>query len=93
MYEAQEGESVNSALKRKLHNLEVENAQYKELYQLLKTKPDTESAEILRRIRAANDPRDVVAFLKEAELLLPSSSGGSDGPSSSGQEGLRVSET
>ena len=83
MYEAHEGESVSSALKRKLHNLEVENALYKELYQLLKTKPETESAEILRRIRAANDPRDVVAFLKEAELLLASSSGGSDAPSSS----------
>merc|ERR1711934_569481 len=50
VYEAHEGESVSSALKRKLHNLEVENALYKELYQLLKTKPDTESAEILRRI-------------------------------------------
>lgn len=86
MYEAQEGESINSALKRKLHNLEVENAIYRELYQLLKTKPETESAEILRRVRAANDPRDVVAFLKEAELLLASSSDGSNGPSNSDQK-------
>lgn len=74
MYKAEEGETVSKALKRKLRELEDENSSFKELYRLLKTRPENESAEILRRIRTTEDPLDVFKYLQEAELLLTGSS-------------------
>jgi hypothetical protein len=68
---AEEGETVSLALRRRVAELEAENKQYRQLYSLLKTRPDAESSEILRRIKVSDDPREVLSFIKQAELLLP----------------------
>ncbi|KAF4124876.1 hypothetical protein GMORB2_3715 [Geosmithia morbida] len=70
-YVAEAGETVTLALRRRVTELESENNQYKELFQLLRDKPEEEAYEILRRIRAAPSPRDAWGLIKQAELLLP----------------------
>lgn len=57
-------------MKRKFHELKRENTLYKELYQWLRTKPENEAWEVLKRIQAADDPREVWSPLKDAELLF-----------------------
>ncbi|KAL6859873.1 hypothetical protein ACO1O0_003897 [Amphichorda felina] len=71
VYEAEEGETVSLALRRKLSELESENNQYKELYTLLRDTPYAESSEILRRIKSTDNPLDVLGFIRQARLLLP----------------------
>ena len=61
---AEEGETVSLALRRRVSELEVENEQYKELYSLLRTRSDAESSEIIRRIKASDDPREVLSFIR-----------------------------
>lgn len=78
---------MSLALRRKLSELESENNQYKELYNLLRDTPYAESSEILRRIKSSNNPLDVLGFIRQARLLLPNfDSSGSVQDSSSGVE-------
>lgn len=79
---------MSLALRRKLSELESENDQYKELYGLLRDTPNAESSEILRRIQTSDNPLDVLSFIRQARLLLPSFNSGSSSvqESSSGRE-------
>ncbi|KAM4057836.1 C6 transcription factor [Hirsutella rhossiliensis] len=70
VYGAAEGETVLLSLKKKHGALEGENGKYKELLTLLRTKPDDEAHEILRRIRSADEPLLVLVEIRHAELLL-----------------------
>ncbi|KZL77418.1 C6 transcription factor [Colletotrichum tofieldiae] len=71
-YEANQGETVSLALKRKANDLETENAQYRDLFRMVCTKSEDEAKEIFRRIRVSGDPIRVLESIRQAEILLPS---------------------
>ncbi|KAK1961154.1 hypothetical protein LY78DRAFT_618235 [Colletotrichum sublineola] len=70
-YEANQGETVSLALKRKANALETENAQYRDLFRMVCTKSEDEAKEIFRRIRVSGDPIRVLESIRQAEILLP----------------------
>ncbi|KAK2060727.1 hypothetical protein LY76DRAFT_568364 [Colletotrichum caudatum] len=70
-YEANQGETVSLALKRKANVLETENAQYRDLFRMVCTKSEDEAKEIFRRIRVSADPIRVLESIRQAEILLP----------------------
>ncbi|KAK1995363.1 hypothetical protein LX36DRAFT_659716 [Colletotrichum falcatum] len=70
-YEANQGETVSLALKRKASVLETENAQYRDLFRMVCTKSEDEAKEIFRRIRVSGDPIRVLESIRQAEILLP----------------------
>jgi hypothetical protein len=45
----------------------------RELFRYLQIRPDTEVTEIIRRIRADEDPQTVLRFIKDGDLLLEAS--------------------
>ncbi|KJZ68072.1 hypothetical protein HIM_12535 [Hirsutella minnesotensis 3608] len=69
-YEAGEGETVLLALKKRYGALEKEHTRYKELFNLLRSRPDRDANEILRRLRTAEEPLVVLEAINHAELLL-----------------------
>ncbi|KAL0779974.1 hypothetical protein CaCOL14_004458 [Colletotrichum acutatum] len=71
-YEANQGETVSLALKRKANDLESENVQYRDLFRMVCTKSEDEAKEIFRRIRLSGDPLRVLESIRQAEILLPS---------------------
>ncbi|KAF6800192.1 C6 transcription factor [Colletotrichum sojae] len=71
-YEANQGETVSLALKRKASVLENENAQYRDLFRMVCSKTEDEAQEIFRRIRVSGDPLRVLESIRQAEILLPS---------------------
>ncbi|KAK1853531.1 C6 transcription factor [Colletotrichum chrysophilum] len=71
-YEANQGETVSLALKRKANVLENENAQYRDLLRMVCSKTEDEAQEIFRRIRVSGDPLKVLESIRQAEILLPS---------------------
>ncbi|KAJ0299259.1 hypothetical protein Brms1b_013167 [Colletotrichum noveboracense] len=71
-YEANQGETVSLALKRKANVLENENAQYRDLFRMVCSKTEDEAQEIFRRIRVSGDPLKVLESIRQAEILLPS---------------------
>ncbi|OLN86935.1 Nitrogen assimilation transcription factor nit-4-like protein 4 [Colletotrichum chlorophyti] len=73
-YEANQGETVSLALKRKANELENENAQFRDLFRMVCSKSEDEAAEIFRRIRLSGDPFRVLESIRQAEMLLPSPS-------------------
>lgn len=62
-YDAQVGETVSSALKRKVRELEDENIAYRELHRMVKTSPIDESIDALMRLRRSNDPLTLRDYL------------------------------
>ncbi|KAF7549675.1 hypothetical protein G7Z17_g6218 [Cylindrodendrum hubeiense] len=71
IYSDDKTEVVSLDLKRKHTSIELENTQYRELFILLRDKPEGESDEIFRRLRVSSDPLRVLEAIKQAELLLP----------------------
>jgi hypothetical protein len=69
-YATRSAETQGQALKRKYDELHAENEAYAELFNLIKTRPDDESHEILRRIKMGTDVKDVLRRIKEADLLM-----------------------
>ncbi|EUC36282.1 hypothetical protein COCVIDRAFT_111061 [Bipolaris victoriae FI3] len=69
-YATRSAETQGQALKRKYDALHAENEAYSELFNLIKTRPDDESLEILRRIKTGTDVKDVLRRIKEADLLM-----------------------
>ncbi|WQF76258.1 Putative zn(2)Cys(6) fungal-type DNA-binding domain-containing protein [Colletotrichum destructivum] len=69
-YEANQGETVSLALKRKANDLETENTQYRDLFRMVCTKSGDEAKEIFRRIRFSGDPIRVLESIRQAEILL-----------------------
>lgn len=63
-------ETHSQALKRKHSELQNRITPYEELYDLLKTKTETESLEILRRIRSGNDVSSILRHAKDGDLLI-----------------------
>ncbi|KAI1410532.1 hypothetical protein F5Y13DRAFT_201990 [Hypoxylon sp. FL1857] len=63
-------ETHSQALKRKHSELQNRFTPYEELFDLLKTKSETESLEILRRIRSGNDVGSIIRHAKDGDLLI-----------------------
>jgi hypothetical protein len=57
-------------LKRKYDELQKQQTSYEELFNLLKAVPESNSLEILRRIRAGADVGSAVRHAKDGNLLL-----------------------
>ena len=69
-YATRSSETQGQALKRKYDALEAENEAYVELFKLIRTSSDSESYELLRRVRKGRDVEDVLREIKEADLLI-----------------------
>ncbi|EFZ00818.2 Zn(2)-C6 fungal-type DNA-binding domain protein [Metarhizium robertsii ARSEF 23] len=73
-YELERGKALTSVLKQKRDDLMNENEQYRELFQLLCTKPKDEALELFRRIRESGEPFIVFEAVRQAEVLFPNHS-------------------
>lgn len=69
-YATRSAETQGQALKRKYDALQSENEAYAELFNLIRSRPDNEAQEILRRIKMGTDVEDVLRRIKEADLLM-----------------------
>ncbi|KAI5867928.1 hypothetical protein GGS23DRAFT_591738 [Durotheca rogersii] len=69
-YATAPAETHSQALKRKHSELQDRITPYEELFDFLKTKSDTESVEILRRIRSGADVGSVLRHAKDGDLLI-----------------------
>lgn len=69
-YAARLTETQGQALKRKHDELQRQNDAYAELFNLIKTGPDNESYELLRRIKMGDGIENVLRHIKEADLLI-----------------------
>ncbi|KAL7626163.1 hypothetical protein AAE478_002933 [Parahypoxylon ruwenzoriense] len=63
-------ETHSQALKRKHGELQDRITPYEELFDILKTKSETESLEILRRIRSGADVGSILRHAKDGDLLI-----------------------
>ncbi|KAI1102600.1 hypothetical protein F4804DRAFT_334096 [Jackrogersella minutella] len=63
-------ETHSQALKRKHSELQTRITPYEELFDILKTKSETESLEILKRIRSGNDVGSILRQARDGDLLM-----------------------
>ncbi|OTB00138.1 hypothetical protein M426DRAFT_324544 [Hypoxylon sp. CI-4A] len=63
-------ETHSQALKRKHSELQNQITPYQELFDLLKTKTESESLEILKRIRSGNNVDSIIRHAKDGDLLI-----------------------
>ncbi|KAI1465251.1 uncharacterized protein F4812DRAFT_440233 [Daldinia caldariorum] len=69
-YATAPAETHSQALKRKHHELQNRITPYEELFGLLKTKSETETLEILRRIRTGDDVNSILRHARDGDLLI-----------------------
>jgi hypothetical protein len=69
-YAARSAETQGQALKRKFDALQAENEAYAELFNLIRSSPDSESHNLVRRVKMGSGVEDVLKRIKEAELLV-----------------------
>ncbi|KAF1348955.1 hypothetical protein BDV97DRAFT_297385 [Delphinella strobiligena] len=69
-YDVEANTTRTSALKRKNETLEREVEHYKELYRVIREQPEYDAAEVFRRIRATEEPLEVLEQLKTANGLV-----------------------
>ncbi|KAI1393371.1 uncharacterized protein F4822DRAFT_9754 [Hypoxylon trugodes] len=69
-YATDPAETHSQALKRKYSEAQNQITPYEELFDLLKTKSETESLEILRRIRTGNNVDSIIRHAKDGDLLI-----------------------
>ncbi|GAB1321084.1 hypothetical protein MFIFM68171_11294 [Madurella fahalii] len=65
-----ERETHAQALKRKLTELSEREATYQQIFDHLRSRPEAESHEIVKRIRSGGDPESILRHIEEADLLL-----------------------
>lgn len=73
VYEAEMNETYGLARKRKYEQIRGDLDDMNELYNYLRTKSHVEATEILRRVRLAVDPRVVLRFIRDGDLLMEAS--------------------
>ncbi|KAH7156707.1 hypothetical protein EDB81DRAFT_398435 [Dactylonectria macrodidyma] len=71
IYRANRTSDTPADLKRKHNHLELENADYRELFILLRDKPALEADDVLRRVRGSHFPLRVFQAFKQGEVLIP----------------------
>ena len=59
-----------AALKRTAKTNEGKLAEFQELYQHLRSRPETEAVEILRRLRSSSDVSSVLRFINDGDLII-----------------------
>lgn len=59
-----------ASLKRKHETAQGENEQLHQLFDFIRSRPETEAYEIFRRIRTTSDPIAVLNLIKDGDLLL-----------------------
>ncbi|KAK0726762.1 hypothetical protein B0T26DRAFT_737695 [Lasiosphaeria miniovina] len=69
-YDTSGGETPARALKRKYADLENQTNVYENIYKILATRPESEVAAILRRIRAGEQPEAILRHVRHGDLLL-----------------------
>ena len=57
-------------MKRKYEQLQTTKSPYEELFCLLRSRPESESIDILRRIRSGSDVGTILRQIEGGELLL-----------------------
>ncbi|KAK4454777.1 hypothetical protein QBC34DRAFT_140901 [Podospora aff. communis PSN243] len=67
-YDTNAAETHTQALKRKFSELESERAAYKQIYEVLQSKPDREAGEILQRIRSGVDINTIVRLINYGDV-------------------------
>jgi hypothetical protein len=67
-YDTNAAETHTQALKRKFSELESERAAYKQIYEVLRSKPDREASEILQRIRSGVDINTIVRLINYGDV-------------------------
>lgn len=72
-YDTQLGETHARATKRKLDEISQACEEYEKLFELLKTRDEQDTAEIVRRIRLGHNPDSILHFVRtrDAALALP----------------------
>ncbi|KAM0714321.1 hypothetical protein Q7P37_010108 [Cladosporium fusiforme] len=72
-YDTQLGETHARATKRKLDEISQACEEYEKLFELLKTRDEQDTAEIVRRIRLGHSPESILHFVqtRDAALVLP----------------------
>lgn len=63
-------ESHRTAVKRKHDELQGQNDAYRELYQIIASRPEQQAVAIFQKIRAGEDPDSLLRHVKAGELLL-----------------------
>ena len=61
-------------MKRTAKTYQEKNAELEELYQHLRSRPETEAIEILRRLRGSADVSSVLRSIKDGDLMIQQSS-------------------
>ncbi|KAK3369747.1 hypothetical protein B0T24DRAFT_533170 [Lasiosphaeria ovina] len=69
-YDTSGDETPARALKRKYADLENQTNVYESIYKILATRPESEVAAILRRIRAGEQPEAILRHVQHGDLLL-----------------------
>lgn len=69
-YDIEANTTRTAALKRRNESLQEDVEHYKELYRHIRELPEYESIEVFRRIRATENPLDVLKQLKAANVLM-----------------------
>ncbi|KAJ6287481.1 hypothetical protein J3E71DRAFT_209112 [Bipolaris maydis] len=64
-------ENRRVTLKRRYDQVEAERDQLRELFDLIRERPDTEAYEFFRRIRTSSDSVQVLRLVRQAHILLP----------------------
>lgn len=63
-------ETQGQAIKRRHDEIQVEIEEYAELFKIIKTSPENESHEVMRRIKLGASVGSVLRHIKEADLLI-----------------------
>ncbi|RII13192.1 hypothetical protein CUC08_Gglean004492 [Alternaria sp. MG1] len=67
-YATRSAETQYQALKRKFKVLQAENEAYAELFEMIKTSSDSDSRELMRRVKMGGEAEDVLKRIKDADL-------------------------
>ncbi|KAF4336103.1 pathway-specific regulatory nit-4 [Fusarium beomiforme] len=62
---------VPVVVQKRYDSLLVENQQYRELFDAIRTKPECEAQEIFNHLRLTDQPLSVLEWFRQAEVLLP----------------------
>lgn len=73
VYEVAEDETRYTALKKNNQTLLEDNLEMQQLFDLLRTRSETEAVAILHRLRSGADPNSVLKMVRDSDLLLQAS--------------------
>lgn len=63
-------ETHSQALKRKLSEINGRETTYRQVFEHLRNRPESEAGEIIKRIQAGTEPEAILRYIREGDLLL-----------------------